>query len=438
MSAPDQRLRQRKSRHRTDLEAPAPADLRRRAAGAVREYRLWRRHVAMARIGSIPGNGINRQCLAQEDIRARAVLMSWAKARGYRVLVDDIANLFIRRNGHDSSAPPVMTGSHMDSQPAGGRFDGIYGVLAGLEALDDQGIQTNLPIEVVAWTNEEGGRFSPGAMGSAVFTGARMLEDCLRVTDLAGISFADALRDTLAATPDLERRRFNIALSAYVDAHIEQGPELEAKGLPIGVVNGIRGSRWFLVKVLGEGAHAGTSSLGSRKDALRSAVRIMSALEELVHDVDDRVRFIVGCFDVAPNSPNTVPEEVLFSIDFRHPDQAVLERKAMRIKEVCVRYAGPCKAEVAETFNWAPSAFSPKVVATLEQAAKDLGIGYQMMPSGAFHDANFLSEACPTAMLLVPCERGISHNPAENAKPKDLAAGARVLTAALAELAGAA
>ncbi len=394
----------------------------------------------MARIGSIPGNGVNRQCLTQEDIRARAVLMSWAQARGYQVLVDDIANLFIRRNGQDPSAPPVMTGSHMDSQPAGGRFDGIYGVLAGLEALealDDLGIQTKLPIEVVAWTNEEGGRFSPGAMGSAVFTGARMLEDCLRITDLAGISFADALRDTLAATPNLERRRFNIPLSAYVEAHIEQGPELEAKGLPIGVVNGIQGSRWFLVKVLGEGAHAGTSSLGSRKDALRSAVRIMSALEELMHDGDDRVRFTVGRFDVTPNSPNTVPEEVLFSIDFRHPDQAVLERKAKRIKEVCARYAGPCKAEVVETFNRAPSAFSPKVVATLEQAAKDLGIGHQMMPSGAFHDANFLSEVCPTAMLFVPCERGISHNPAENAKSEDLAAGARVLTAALAELAGA-
>lgn len=394
----------------------------------------------MARIGSIPGNGVNRQCLTQEDIRARAVLMSWANARGYQVLVDDIANLFIRREGQDPSAPPVMTGSHMDSQPAGGRFDGIYGVLAGLEALealDDQGIQTKLPIEVVAWTNEEGGRFSPGAMGSAVFTGARTLEDCLPITDLAGIRFADALRDTLAATPDLERRRFNMPLSAYVEAHIEQGPELEAKGLPIGVVNGIQGSRWFLVKVLGEGAHAGTSSLGSRKDALRSAVRIMSALEEMMHDGDDRVRFTVGRFDVTPNSPNTVPEEVLFSIDFRHPDQSMLEQKAVRIKEVCAHYAGPCKAEVAETFNRAPSSFSPKVVATLEQAAKDLDIGYQMMPSGAFHDANFLSEVCPTAMLFVPCERGISHNPAENAKPEDLAAGARVLTAALAEQAGA-
>ncbi len=183
-------------------------EIRLAAAHAVRENRLWQRHVAMARIGAIPGNGVNRQCLTHEDIRARALLISWAKARGYQVKVDDIANLFIRRDGLDNVAPPIVTGSHMDTQPAGGRFDGIYGVLAGLEALealDDQGIRTQRPIEVVAWTNEEGSRFSPGAMGSAVFTGARLLEDCLPVTDLEGISFESALRQTLNATPSLKR-----------------------------------------------------------------------------------------------------------------------------------------------------------------------------------------------------------------------------------------
>lgn len=419
-------------------EASTVPDLLLKAAGAVRENRLWQRHVAMARIGAIPGNGVNRQCLTAEDIRARKLLISWAKARGYKVLVDDIANLFIRRDGRDSDAPPVVTGSHMDSQPAGGRFDGIYGVLAGLEALealDDLGIETRLPIEVVAWTNEEGGRFSPGAMGSAVYTGAHALEDCLDITDLGGVRFTDALRDTLDATPDLEHRRFKTPLGAYIEAHIEQGPELEAKGLPIGVVTGIQGTRWYRVKVRGEGAHAGTTSLVVRKDAVRSAVRIITALEELMHDGDDQVRFTVGRFDVMPNSPNTVPEEVLFSIDFRHPDGAVLERKGDRIALICKRYAGPCEVSVTETFNRAPSIFPERLVGSLENAAKALGIGYQRMPSGAFHDANFLAEICPTAMLFVPCERGISHNPAENAKPEDLAAGARVLTASLVDLA---
>ncbi|MEM7041632.1 MAG: Zn-dependent hydrolase [Pseudomonadota bacterium] len=419
-------------------EASVTADCRLRAAGAVRQSRLWQRHVAMARIGTIPGGGVNRQALTHEDIRARAVLISWAKARGYQVLVDDIANLFIRRDGDDASLAPVMTGSHMDSQPAGGRFDGIYGVLAGLEVLevlDDQEIRTKRPIEVVAWTNEEGGRFSPGAMGSAVFTGARALEDCLDVRDLADVRFADALRDVLNATPDLEHRPFKRKLAAYIEAHIEQGPELEAKGLPIGVVTGIQGSRWYLVKVKGEGAHAGTTSVGARKDALRAAIRIITALEEMMHDGDDRVRFTVGRFDVTPNSPNTVPEEVLFSIDFRHPDGAVLERNGNRIAEICERYAGPCEVSVVETFNRTPSLFAPNLVDGLERSARTLGIGHQRMPSGAFHDANFLAEVCPTAMLFVPCEGGISHNPAENAKPADLTAGAQVLAATLVDLA---
>jgi len=414
-------------------------EIRLTAAQAVRENRLWQRHVAMARIGAIPGNGVNRQCLTHEDIRARALLISWAKARGYQVTVDDIANLFIRRAGLDDSASPIVTGSHMDTQPAGGRFDGIYGVLAGLEALealDDQGLQTQRPIEVVAWTNEEGSRFSPGAMGSAVFTGARLLEDCLPVTDLEGIRFESALHQTLNATPSLERVPFRRRLGAYIEAHIEQGPELEAKGLPVGIVTGIQGSRWFLVKVEGESAHAGTTSLRARKDAVRSAVNIISALQDMMHDGDDQVRFTVGRFDVTPNSPNTVAEEVMFSIDFRHPDADVLETKAQRISEVSKRFAGPCKATVVETFNRAPSAFESDIVGRLEQAAQDLDIGYQIMASGAFHDANFLSEVCPTAMLFVPCERGISHNPAENAKPEDLAAGTRVLTAALIDLAG--
>lgn len=393
----------------------------------------------MARIGAIPGNGVNRQCLSQEDIRARALLIAWAEARGYEVLVDDIANLFIRRPGSEADAPPVVAGSHMDSQPAGGRFDGIFGVLAGfeaLEALDDIGARTRLPIEVVAWTNEEGGRFSPGAMGSAVYAGARRLEDCLPLTDAAGIRFADALNDTLKATPNLKKRDFNMPLSAYIEPHIEQGPDLEAKGLPIGVVTGIQGSRWYVVNVRGEGAHAGTTPLVGRKDALRSATRIIAGLQELMHDETDRLRFTVGRLDVTPNSPNTVPEEVEFSIDFRHPERDVLEARAGRIAKVCERHAGACEVTVTETFNRAPSIFPNSLVDTLERAARTLGLGYQRMPSGAFHDANFLAEVCPTAMLFVPCEKGISHNPAENAKPEDLTAGTKVLTAALIEIAG--
>ncbi len=429
------------------MASPSPimaspmADRSLSAAAAVRKDRLWTRHVAMARIGAIAGNGVNRPCLSQEDIRARALLIAWAEARGYRAAVDDIANLFIHRPGVSIDAPPVLVGSHMDSQPAGGRFDGIFGVLAGfeaLEALDDAGIVTQVPIEVVAWTNEEGGRFSPGAMGSAVFTGARHLEDCLPITDALGITFKDALAETLDAAPGLARRRFNFPIRAYIEPHIEQGPELEARGLPIGIVTGIQGSRWYLVKVTGEAAHAGTTPLGHRKDAVRSAIAIIAALQELMQDDTDRLRFTVGRFDVTPNSPNTVPEEVLFSIDLRHPDAAVLEARGDRIAGICRRHAGRCRVTVTETFNRAPSVFPRSLVDTLERTARRLGLGYLRMPSGAFHDANFLAEVCPTAMLFVPCAKGISHNPAESAEPEDLAAGTRVLAAALVELAGSA
>src|SRR6185436_2499903 len=199
----------------------------RNAVARVDQERLWRRHAEMARIGAIPGNGVNRAALSKEDIAARRLLLSWARARGFEVFADPIGNLFVRRPGLDPAALPVMTGSHMDSQPRGGRFDGIYGVLAGLEALeaiDESGVTTRRPIEVVAWTNEEGGRFQPCTMGSAVYAGARGLEEFLDVRDNDGVALGDALRATLAATQEAGSRRFGAPVAAYIEAHIEQGP----------------------------------------------------------------------------------------------------------------------------------------------------------------------------------------------------------------------
>jgi N-carbamoyl-L-amino-acid hydrolase len=410
-----------------------------RAAAAVDQARLWQRHMAMAEIGAIEGNGVNRQALSAEDIQARALLLEWAATRGYQPAVDDIANLFVRRPGRDPGAAPVVAGSHMDSQPTGGRFDGIFGVLAGLEALealDDAGIATVHPIDVVAWTNEEGGRFAPGAMGSAVFAGHLPLEDCLDCTDAAGIRFADALAETLAATPNLPRRRFGFEVAAYLEPHIEQGPQLEASGLPVGIVTGIQGARWYVVEVEGEPAHAGTAPLGGRKDALRAAVRMIAGLAELMQDPTDRVRFTVGRLEVQPNSPNTVPARVTFSIDFRHPEAVVLDARGRQIERVCQELARPCRVTVTETFNRPPCVFPDRIVDVIENAAQGLDIGHVRLASGAFHDANFIAERAPTGMIFVPCEKGISHNPAENAKPEDLAAGARVLAASLVELAG--
>jgi beta-ureidopropionase / N-carbamoyl-L-amino-acid hydrolase len=410
------------------------------AAAAVDRERLWRRHMAMAEIGAIAGGGVNRPALSPEDIRARALLLEWAGARGWEPAVDPIANLFVRRPGRDPALPPVVAGSHMDSQPAGGRFDGIFGVLAALEAteaLDAAGIATAHPIDLVAWTNEEGGRFAPGAMGSAVFAGAIDMASCLALTDAAGIAFADALQATLAATPDLARRSFGFPIAAYLEPHIEQGPQLEATGQQVGVVTGIQGARWYVVEVTGEAGHAGTAPLRGRKDALQAAVRMIAALQELMHDPDDRLRFTVGRLQVEPNSPNTVPASVTFSIDFRHPEARVLDERGGQIAAVCKAKAGPCEVTVSETFNRAPCVFPDAIVAAIERAADRTGCRHMRIASGAFHDANFIADLAPTGMIFVPCAKGISHSPAEYASPEDLAAGARVLAAALVELAGA-
>jgi N-carbamoyl-L-amino-acid hydrolase len=409
------------------------------AAAAVDQERLWRRHMAMAEIGAIADNGVNRQALSPEDIRARALLLEWTGARGYEPAVDPIANLFVRRPGRDPSAAPVVAGSHMDSQPTGGRFDGIFGVLAALEALealDDAGIATRNPIDLVAWTNEEGGRYAPGAMGSAVFAGAIEIESCLVLTDAAGTSFEEALQATFAATPGLARRSFGFPIAAYLEPHIEQGPQLEATGHQIGVVTGIQGARWYVVEVTGEPGHSGTAPLHGRKDALRAAVHIIARLQELMHDPKDQLRFTVGRLEVEPNSPNVVPAKVTFSIDFRHPEARVLDRRGARIEEVCRAAVGPCTVELRETFGRPPCVFPDAIVAAIERAAKLVGCRHMRLPSGAFHDANFIADLAPAGMIFVPCAKGISHSPAEYAKPEDLAAGARVLAATLVELAG--
>jgi len=326
----------------------------------------------------------------------------------------------------------------MDSQPRGGRFDGIFGVLAGLEALeaiDAAGASTRRPIELVAWSNEEGGRFAPCTMGSAAFTGARALADFLDVTDNEGVALRDALRETLAATPDAAQRAFSTPIAAYVEAHIEQGPRLEMEGKTIGVVTGIQGLRWFNVEVFGETAHAGTTPPDVRRDALREAIAIIVALQELARSADDAHRFTVGRMLVSPNSPNSVASHVLFSVDIRHPDPAIIRRLGDAVEPTVRREAKRCEVKITPTLADDPCVFDPGVVDAVEQAASALGVSHIRMPSGASHDAMYLSRVCPTGMIFVPCERGISHNEAENAKPADLAAGARVLTATLLDLA---
>jgi N-carbamoyl-L-amino-acid hydrolase len=409
-----------------------------RAAQAINQDRLWQRHVDMARYGGLAKGGVNRQALSAEDIAARRQLCEWAAQRGFSVFTDEIGNLFVRRPGKEENAAPVMSGSHMDSQPTGGRYDGMYGVLAAfeaLEALDDAGVKTKRPIEAVAWTNEEGSRFQPGTMGSAIFVGAKTMADVIDIVDSGGTRLGDALLSTLAAMPNVVRRPFGTPVASYVEAHIEQGPRLEIAGKPIGVVTGIQGSRWFQIDVTGEEAHAGTTPLAIRKDALRAALRMVDALQELMNDPTDTVRFTVGRFEVSPGSPNTVPGHVLFTIDFRHPDEDTITRLGDQVAGICQHLAGPCGVTIRETARNAPTWFDRKVVDLVAKAAGELQLPAMEIFSGAGHDARYLAPICPSGMVFVPCEKGISHNEAENATPQDLAAGARVLAKVLTELA---
>lgn len=407
-------------------------------AAAIDERRLWERHMAMARIGATPRGGVNRQAFSPEDGRARQLLVTWARQLGCTVSIDAVGNVYVRRAGSEPTAAPVLTGSHLDSQPTGGKFDGAYGVLAGfevLEAMQHAGVITRRPIELVCWSNEEGSRFQPGCMGSSVFTGKRQLSEFLRDTDKDGITVEEALQATLAATPDMPQRALGCEVAAYLEAHIEQGPLLEAAGIPIGAVMGVQGSRRYTVEVLGEEAHAGTAPLKTRKDALKAAVSMIHALEEVMADETDTVRCTIGRFEVAPGSPNTVPSRAFFTIDFRHPEQAVINHLTGQIEPVCRAHARGCEVSVTRLSNVAPTPFDPAIIQTVRQHTARLGLTSMDILSGAGHDAMYMATVCPSGMLFIPCTKGISHNETENTRPEDVAAGTRVLAECVVDLA---
>jgi N-carbamoyl-L-amino-acid hydrolase len=406
--------------------------------------RLWARHMDIAKFGATGRGGVNRQAFTPEDAQARLQLCDWARERGFSVALDSFANMFVRLEGREPDAAPVVTGSHLDTQPTGGNFDGVFGVLAGFEALEaimDAGITPDRPIEVAVWSNEEGSRFAPSCMGSGVYAGVHTLEEMAHLKDVNGNSLGSALQDTLeklrGGFDDALDRPFGAPIAAYVEAHIEQGPVLEKLGKTIGVVTGIQGMRWFAIDVTGEESHAGTTPRAARKDALRAAM----AIAETVHasaadnDADDILRVTIGRFIVQPGSPNVVPGRVHFTIDLRHPEAETIEAMAARIAEICRDKAGPCEVRLEETSASDPVAFDPAVMRAIETASEALDMETHVMPSGAGHDAEHMAAICPTGMIFVPCERGLSHNEAESADKDDLAAGARVLAHTLLELA---
>ncbi len=400
--------------------------------------RLWDSLMVLAEIGATPGGGSGRLALTDLDKQARDRFVGWCEAAGCAVRVDRMGNIFARRAGTDPTLPPIVTGSHLDTQPLGGRFDGVYGVLAGLEvlrALDDAGAVTRAPLEVVVWTDEDGARFKAGMMGSAVFAGLQDIETAL----------ANADDDGRTMGAELERIGYagaepvgGMTIAAFFEAHIEQGPLLEAEGKSVGVVLGAQGQRCFRVTVTGMEGHAGTLPMDLRRDALLGAARMIDGVNAVAFRHQPQPVITVGRLEVRPNSPNTVPGQVVFTIDSRHPDDGTLAAVAEDMRGLCAGIAGDSGLDLAieQTTERGAVAFDGGLVAEMRAAAERLGLAQRDIYSGAGHDACNLASVAPTAMIFVPCEDGISHNEAENAKPEDLAAGCDLLLQVMVERAG--
>jgi N-carbamoyl-L-amino-acid hydrolase len=395
--------------------------------------RLWDSLMTMAKIGATPKGGVCRLALTDLDRQGRDQIVSWAKEAGCTVSVDQMGNVFMRRAGRNLDALPVMTGSHADSQPTGGRFDGIYGVLGGLEvirSLNDRGIETEHPIEVVIWTNEEGSRFAPAMVASGVFAGAFSLDYGLSRKDVDGKTIGEELqRIGYAGDQPCGGRK----LHAAFELHIEQGPILEAENKTIGVVTDAQGQRWYEITLTGQEAHAGPTPMPRRKDALLGAARVVDLVNRIGLDHAPLACATVGMMQVHPNSRNVIPGRVFFTVDFRHPDDAVLARMDAALREGVERIAGEIglRTDLEQIFYYEPVRFDSACVASVRAAAQRFGYSHRDMVSGAGHDACYLAQVAPTSMVFVPCVDGISHNEIEDATQEWIEAGANVLLHAM-------
>jgi len=395
--------------------------------------RLWDSLMEMAKIGATPKGGVCRLALTDLDKEGRDLFVSWCEEAGCSVSVDKMGNIFARRAGTDDSLPPVVMGSHLDTQPTGGKFDGIYGVLCGLEVirtLNDHNIQTKHAIEASVWTNEEGSRFPPAMVASGVFAGVFDLEYGLSRADLDGLTMGEEL-ERIGYNGALEVG--NRAFKAFFEAHIEQGPILENEQKTIGVVTDAQGQRWYEVTLTGQEAHAGPTPMTTRKDALVGAARIIDQVNKIGLENGPLACSTVGLLQVFPNSRNVIPGQVFFSIDFRHPQDATLSLMDSTLREFCDAVSAELGLEMDFKEIWysPPVPFNQGCVDSVREAAAASGYSHRDIVSGAGHDACYISRVAPTAMVFVPCENGISHNEAENAEPADLEAGCNVLIQAV-------
>jgi N-carbamoyl-L-amino-acid hydrolase len=395
---------------------------------AINPQRLWDAIMETAQYGATPKGGIKRLTVSDEDKKVRDWFKRECEKLGCTVQVDEVGNMFATRPGRRSDVAPIAMGSHLDTQPTGGKFDGVLGVLGALEAmrtLVDMGYETNAPIMIVNWTNEEGSRFAPAMLCSGVYAGVFTPEFAYTREDRQGIKFGD----------ELERIGYKgkekagaIKFQAMFELHIEQGPILEAESKMIGVVTGVQGMRWYEVTLKGQESHTGATPMGLRKNALLGAARMIDAINSVGLNHLPGVAS-VGLIENRPNSRNVVPGEVFFTVDLRHPDESVLDEMEKEYQNAITRIADDLRLELEEKRIWKSPAvkFAPELIACVREGVKQAGFESRDMASGAGHDAAYIARVAPTTMIFVPCLNGISHNEEESTTFEQCAAGAQVL-----------
>ena len=400
--------------------------------------RLWDSLMMLASIGATPKGGVCRLALSDLDKQGRDLVIAWGLELGLAVTVDQIGNVFMRRSGRNNSLPPIMTGSHIDTQPTGGKFDGNYGVLAGIEVvrtLNDHGIDTEAPIEVAFWTNEEGSRFVPVMMGSGVFAGAFSLAHAYAATDTEGKTVKDELARIGYAGTEVPGAH---PIGAYFETHIEQGPVLEDNDVTIGVVQGVLGIRWFDCTVTGMEAHAGPTPMALRQDALQVAAQLMQEVVASALRHGPHGRGTVGMVQVHPNSRNVIPGRVKFSMDMRNATDALVEQQVTDVRSLAGRLSQETGMAIHFELvsSYAAIGFHGDCIDSVARASQQLGYSSMPVVSGAGHDAIYMARLAPSGMIFIPCKDGISHNELEDALPEHITAGCNVLLHAMLERAG--
>jgi N-carbamoyl-L-amino-acid hydrolase len=397
--------------------------------------RLWDSLMEMAKIGATPKGGVKRLTLTDLDRQSRELFRKWCEAAGCSVTVDEMGNMFARRPGEDNALAPVMIGSHLDTQPTGGKFDGALGVLGALEvvrSLNDLNIRTRRPIEVANWTNEEGSRYAPAMIASGVFAGAYTKELAYSCLDAEGKRLGDELErigfkgdESVGAHP----------VHAFFELHIEQGPILEDESIDVGVVTHGQGQRWYEIRLTGFESHAGSTPMPRRKDALLGAARIVELVNAIGLSKAPVGVSTVGMLNPYPNSRNVIPGEVFMTCEFRHPNDAALSEMDAALREGVKAIADKIGLtyDLKQVFYYGPVAFDAACVEAVRRAAKHFGYSHRDIVSGAGHDACYLARVAPTAMVFTPCVDGISHNESEDIKQDWSTAGANVLMHAVLE-----